>query len=385
MQRYKNKLKIENVAYALSNEAKRNSQFSIFHFQLKKRNFVSFFLYLCTMKPIIAGPCSAESEDQILKTAEFLATKTSVKTMRAGVWKPRTRPGGFEGYGEKALQWLQLAKKKHGLSIAVEVAMPEHIEHCLKYDVDTIWLGARTTGNPFSVQEISETLSGSGLSVMVKNPLIPDLALWLGAIERIEKVGITNVKAVHRGFGMNQNSQFRYPPMWEIPIEIKRRRPDIEVYCDPSHIAGKSELVSLIAQKAVDMEMDGLMIEVHPTPKTALTDHFQQLDFSEFENLVCQLVEKDATVQHNEIQQMRALIDDLDEELISILSKRMKIVGEMGEYKRANQMTILQMERWKTALKHRLECGRKNNLDDDFMLALWRAIHAEALRVQGIK
>jgi chorismate mutase len=335
------------------------------------------------MKPIIAGPCSAESEEQILKTAEFLVTKTSVKTMRAGIWKPRTRPGGFEGYGEQALQWLQSAKKKYGLSIAVEVAMPEHVEQCLKYDVDSVWLGARTTGNPFYVQEIAEALAGTALSAMVKNPLNPDWALWLGAIERIEKIGIANVKAIHRGFSINQNSQFRYPPMWEIPIEIKRRRPDIELYCDPSHIAGKADIVPIIAQKALDMDMDGLMIEVHPTPKHALTDTFQQLDFSEFEKLVCQLVEKDATTQSNELEQMRALIDDLDEELIAVLAKRMKIVGEIGEYKHANRMTILQMGRWKTAVESRLKFGKKNHLDDDFMLAFWRLIHAEALRIQN--
>jgi chorismate mutase len=337
------------------------------------------------MKPIIAGPCSAENEEQILKTAEFLATKTAVKTMRAGVWKPRTRPGGFEGCGEKALQWLQSAKHTFGLSIAVEVAMPEHIEQCLKYDVDTVWLGARTTGNPFSVQEIAESLVGSGLSVMVKNPLNPDLALWLGAIERIEKAGIANVKAIHRGFSVSQNSQFRNSPMWEIPIEIKRRCPDIELYCDPSHIAGKTDLVSLIAQKALDMEMDGLMIEIHPAPKLALTDQFQQLDFSEFENLISRLIEKDATGRHVKMEQMRALIDDLDEDLIAILAKRMKIVDEIGEYKRASHITILQMDRWRTALKNRLECGQKNNLNDEFMLALWRLIHAEALRIQDEK
>jgi chorismate mutase len=335
------------------------------------------------MKPIIAGPCSAESEEQILKIAEFLSTKTAVKTLRAGIWKPRTRPGGFEGHGEQALQWLQSAKKKYGLSIAVEVAMPEHVEQCLKYDVDSVWLGARTTGNPFYVQEIAEALAGTALSVMVKNPLNPDWALWLGAVERIEKVGTTNVKAIHRGFSMNQNSQFRYPPMWEIPIEIKRRRPNIELYCDPSHIAGKADLVPVIAQKALDMEMDGLMIEVHPTPKDALTDTFQQLDFSEFENLIGRLVEKDATLQSNELEQMRALIDDLDEELIAVLAKRMKIVGEIGEYKHAHRMTILQMGRWKTAIENRLKFGKKNHLDDDFMLALWRLIHTEALRIQN--
>ena len=335
------------------------------------------------MKPIIAGPCSAESEEQIFKTAEFLATKTSVKTMRAGVWKPRTRPGGFEGHGENALKWLQSAKKTYGLSIAVEVAMPEHVELCLKYDVDTIWLGARTTGNPFSVQEIAEALRNSPLSAMIKNPLNPDLQLWLGAIERIENAGIHSVKAIHRGFGTTQCSQFRYPPMWEIPIEIKRRRPDIELFCDPSHIAGKADLVALVAQKAFDMEMDGLMIEVHNSPKDALTDAFQQLDFFEFENLMCRLIEKDAKSQRNELEQMRALIDDLDEDLITALSKRMKIVEKMGEYKHANHMTILQMDRWKTALENRLDLGRKNYLNEEFMLAFWRLIHAEALRIQN--
>jgi chorismate mutase len=335
------------------------------------------------MKSIIAGPCSAESEEQILKTAEFLATKTSVKTMRAGIWKPRTRPGGFEGHGENALQWLQTAKKKHGLSIAVEVAMPEHVELCLKYDIDTVWIGARTTGNPFSVQEIAESLTGSDLSVLVKNPLTPDWALWLGAIERVEKSGITNVKAVHRGFSTNQNSQFRYPPMWEIPIEIKRYRPDIPILCDPSHIAGEKNLVSFIAQKALDMDMDGLMIEIHPDPKLALTDACQQLSFSEFENLTSHLIEKKSCGEFRELTQMRALIDDLDEDLIAILAKRMKIVNQMGEYKHDNNITILQMERWKNLLENRLEIGKKQNLDERFMLDFWRSIHTEALRIQN--
>jgi chorismate mutase len=337
------------------------------------------------MKPIIAGPCSAESEEQIEKTAEFLATKTSVKTMRAGVWKPRSRPGGFEGHGEKALQWLQAAKKTYNLSIAVEVATPEHVEHCLKYDIDTVWIGARTTGNPFSVQEISEALTGTALNVLVKNPLNPDWVLWLGAIERVEKSGITNVKAVHRGFSTNQNSQFRYPPMWEVPIEVKRQRPNVEMYCDPSHIAGNSSLVPLVAQKALDMEMDGLMIELHPEPKHAQTDAFQQLNFSEFERLLTHLIEKSTTCKHSELEQMRALIDDFDEELISVLSKRMKLVDEMGEYKHQNNITILQMERWKTALENRLIFSKTHNLDKDFMLDCWSLIHAEALRIQENK
>ena len=335
------------------------------------------------MKPIIAGPCSAETEEQIIEIAEFLATKTSVKTMRAGVWKPRSRPGGFEGHGVNALKWLQSAKKQYGLSVAVEVITPEHVELCLSHNVDTVWLGARTSGNPFYVQELSEALTGSNLSVLIKNPLNPDWALWLGAIERIEKAGVANVKAVHRGFSTNLGSQFRNPPMWEVPIEIKRRRPDLEMYCDPSHIAGNTNAVSLIAQKAIDMEMDGLMIEVHNNPKVALTDALQQLNFSEFECLLRDLVEKNATCQHNELEQMRALIDDFDEELIATLAKRMNIVDQMGKYKHENQMTILQMERWKFTLENRLDLARKNNLNEEFILSLWRLIHAEALRIQN--
>ena len=335
------------------------------------------------MNPIIAGPCSAESEEQVLKIAEFLATKTSVKTMRAGVWKPRSRPGKFEGHGVDALKWLQLARKSYGLSIAVEVIKPEHVELCLKHDIGVVWLGARTTGNPFYVQELAEALAGSELSVMVKNPLNPDWALWLGAIERIEKAGITNVKAVHRGFSTNASSQFRNPPMWEVPIEIKRRRPNLEVYCDPSHIAGEAKYVPLIAQKAIDMEMDGLMIEVHPDPKRAFTDALQQLNLSEFEHLLQHLIAKNTSNACTELEQMRALIDDLDEELITALAKRMKIVEDIGEYKNTNQMTILQMERWKSTLENRLDLARKNNLNEEFILGLWQLIHAEALRIQN--
>lgn len=334
------------------------------------------------MKPIIAGPCSVESEEQVLKIAEFLATKTAVKTMRAGVWKPRSRPGGFEGHGENALKWLKSAKETFGLSVAVEVVTPEHVELCLNYDIDTVWLGARTTGNPFLVQKIADALHGSGLSAMVKNPLNPDWALWLGAIERIEKCGITNVIAVHRGFGTSRHSQFRNSPMWEIPIEIKHRRPELPIYCDPSHIAGQTHLVFLVAQRALDMEMDGLMLEVHPNPKHALTDGFQQLNFSEFENLMSQLVEKDTLGRHSELEQLRAIIDDLDEELIVALAKRMKTVEKIGEYKRKHDVSLLQMERWKKLRENNLNLGRKHNLNEDFLLALLNSVHAEALRIQ---
>ncbi|MCL2412584.1 MAG: bifunctional 3-deoxy-7-phosphoheptulonate synthase/chorismate mutase type II [Bacteroidales bacterium] len=334
------------------------------------------------VKPIIAGPCSAESEEQILKTAEFLAIKTAVKTLRAGVWKPRSRPGEFEGHGEKALQWLQSAKEKFGLSIAVEVATSEHVELCLKYSIDTVWLGARTTGNPFLVQEIADTLKGSDMSVMVKNPLNPDWALWLGAIERLEKSEITNIIAVHRGFSTNQNSQFRNSPMWEIPIEIKCRRPDLKIYCDPSHIAGRADLVFSVAQRAFDMAMDGLMIELHPDPKHALTDTFQQLNFSEFEQLVSQLVEKETHGQHRELEQMRAIIDDLDEELIATLAKRLKMVEKIGDYKCKNNISVLQLDRWKNVLESCIIIGKKQNLNEDFLLKLWTTIHAEALRIQ---
>jgi len=331
---------------------------------------------------LIAGPCSAESEEQILKTAEFLATKTSVKTLRAGAWKLRTRPGGFEGHGEKALHWLQSAKEKFGLSTAVEVTTPEQVELCLRHSIDTVWIGARTTGNPLLVQKIADSLAGSNLSVMVKNPLNPDWALWLGAIERVEEAGITNVIAVHRGFGTIQHSEFRNSPMWEISTEIKHRRPDLPVYCDPSHIAGRADLVFSVAQRALDMAMDGLMLEIHPNPKLALTDAFQQLNFSEFENLVSQLIEKDAHGQHNELEQLRAIIDDLDEELIATLAKRMKIVEKIDGYKRKHNVSILQMERWKKLLENRLNLGRKHNLNEEFLLALWKVIHVESLKIQ---
>lgn len=334
------------------------------------------------MKPIIAGPCSAESEEQILETAKFLSANPFVSLIRAGVWKPRTRPGGFEGHAEKALQWLQTAKQQFGLSSIVEVAKPEHIESCLKYGIENVWIGARTTVNPFSVQEIAEALSGTSLAVMVKNPINPDLHLWLGAIERIEKAGISEIKAIHRGFGTYQKTQFRNPPMWEIPIEIKRLRPDLKIYGDPSHISGNAKLVPSVAQKALDMEMDGLIIEVHPNPENALTDAAQQLNFKEFESLCEQLVEKNTTCSHSELAQMRVLIDDLDEELISIIGKRMKIIQEMGDYKRANRITILQMDRWKQLLECRLESSKRQNINVDFVHAFWRLIHAEAIRIQ---
>jgi len=336
------------------------------------------------IKPIIAGPCSVESEEQVLKTAEFLATKTAVTTMRAGVWKPRSRPGGFEGHGEKALQWLKSAKDIYKLSIATEVATPEHVELCLKYGIDTVWIGARTTGNPFLVQKIADSLAGSNLTVMVKNPLIPDWALWLGAIERMETSGIANVIAVHRGFGTSRHSQFRNSPMWEIPNEIKIRRPELPMYCDPSHIAGRTDLVFLVAQRALDMAMDGLMIEIHPDAKHALTDGFQQLSFEEFEQLISQLTEENACDEHRPLKRMRAIIDDLDEEIISALAKRLKIVDEIGDYKRQNDMLALQPERWKKLLEKRLELGKRHDLNEDFLVGLWTAIHDESLRRQNV-
>lgn len=334
------------------------------------------------MKSIIAGPCSAESEAQILTIAHFLAQETPVRMLRAGVWKPRTRPGEFEGVGNIALQWLKKAKIATGLKIAVEIARAEHVESCLDAGIDCVWIGARTTVNPFSVQEIADALRGTSLPVMVKNPLNPDLGLWIGALERIEKAGITDIVAVHRGFSVYQQSPFRNPPMWPLPIELKRRCPDLKIYCDPSHICGKADLIPGIAQRCLDMEMDGLMLEVHPHPQNALTDKQQQLDFRAFKQLLDQLVEPESTNEHKPLDQYRMLIDEIDEDLLHLVSKRMEIVKTLGEYKREHKMSILQMDRWKSLLENRLKMSRSLGLEDEFIVELLRIIQAEAIRLQ---
>lgn len=338
------------------------------------------------IKPlIISGPCSAETEEQVLSTAKALTKIPNVKIFRAGIWKPRTRPDSFEGVGSKGLLWLKKVKQQTGLLTAVEVATTKHIDQCLKNNVDILWLGARTVVNPFSVQEISQALKGVDIPVMIKNPVNPDIKLWIGAIERINHSGIKKIIAIHRGFYSYEKTQYRNSPMWEIPIELKRIFPEIPVICDPSHICGNKELLLSVSQKALDLEMDGLMIESHINPDKALTDANQQLTPDKLNELLSKLVirdKKSSYTKSNILDNLREEIFKTDIELINIISKRLEIVKEVGEYKQKNNITILQLNHWHNVIKSRLEIGEQKNLDKDFLLKLLQIIHKESIRKQ---
>ncbi len=335
---------------------------------------------------VMAGPCSAESREQIINTALELVKDPRVNIFRAGVWKPRTRPGTFEGIGTDALQWMAEAKSLTGLLTAVEVGTPKHVEKALKHNMDIVWIGARTTVNPFVVREIAEALQGTGIAVMIKNPVNPDPQLWMGAIERIYQAGIRRLAAIHRGFYFFKKSPWRNAPMWEIPIELKRICPRIPIITDPSHISGKAELIFGIAQKALDLEMDGLMIEVHPNPSKALTDSAQQISPTTLFEILNKLKIRsrlpsnfDDTLEH-----LRLEIDKLDHELLEILARRMNIIDEIGLYKKEKGITILQLKRWRQMLGDRLESGTHLGLNEDFLTQILQLVHEESIRRQQL-
>ncbi|MFZ4740670.1 MAG: chorismate mutase [Bacteroidales bacterium] len=335
---------------------------------------------------IIAGPCSAESREQLLQTATELAKLSIVKIFRAGIWKPRTRPDGFEGIGKIGLEWLKEVKETTGLNTTVEVATPNHIEECLNYGVDVLWIGARTVGNPFSMQELAEALRGVDIPVMVKNPLNPDLKLWLGAIERINQVGINKIAAIHRGFYTYNSKPYRNAPLWEIPIELKRILPHLPMISDPSHITGNRNLLSSIAQKALDLEMQGLMIEVHCNPEKALTDSKQQITPIRFNELISNLIfrkEKGCIEFENELHHLRSMIDEADDELIHILAKRMDLVTQIGEFKKKNEITILQLKRWNDIICMRLSRSKELGLNKEFVKKLLEILHEESIQIQN--
>ena len=334
---------------------------------------------------VISGPCSAESREQVMATAMEVAKIPQVKVLRAGLWKPRTRPGEFEGVGEEGLKWLVDAKRVTGLMTTVEVAEPAHVELALKHGVDILWLGARTVVNPFSVQAIAEALKGTHVPVMVKNPVSPDIKLWIGAIERVSSAGITKIVAIHRGFHYFNKSPFRNAPMWEIPIELKRTIPNIPIIVDPSHICGRRNLLQEVSQKAFDLEMDGLMIESHINPSVAKTDAAQQVTPVELKNLIDSLVirSRDGNPEfQSKLEELRTEIDKLDGELLDILSKRMEIIKEIGDYKIENDITILQMKRWAGIIEDRLSIGTSLGLDKEFLLNLLKLIHTESIKKQ---
>ncbi len=337
---------------------------------------------------IIAGPCSAESEEQVLSTCKAIAESGKVQMLRAGIWKPRTRPNSFEGIGEEGIDWVLKAKEATGLPICTEVATPEHVKICLDKGVDVLWIGARTTVNPFAVQAIADALKGTDIPVMVKNPINPDLQLWRGAIERLYNAGITKIAAIHRGFSSFAQTPFRNEPKWELAIELKTIIHDIDIICDPSHIAGNTELIPYVAQKALDLAMDGLMIETHITPSVALSDAQQQLTPIDLKNLLSQLRYRSSSVQDaefvNKLEELRKEIDSMDDELLHTLSARMKVAEQIGMYKRDNEVTVFQVNRWEEILQKRLGMSKALGLSEEFIKDLLDLIHKESIRKQRV-
>jgi len=335
---------------------------------------------------IIAGPCSAESREQVLDTAKALAGTGKVQLFRAGIWKPRTRPNTFEGVGVDGLKWLAEVKETTGLRTITEVANAAHVEACLEHGIDALWIGARTTPNPFSVQEIADALKGVDIPVLVKNPINPDIQLWVGALERISRAGVKRLAAIHRGFSWFDRTPFRNSPMWEFPIKLRQMFPDLDIVCDPSHIAGERSLISYVAQKAMDLNMSGLMIESHIDPANALSDAEQQLAPKDLQDLLEGLVirEPDAgdMAFRSTLEELRSIIDELDDEIIQKLSARFSIAEKIGEYKRDNNVTILQIERWEQIMRKQLELGDKMDLAEEFINDLMNAIHKESIRRQ---
>lgn len=335
---------------------------------------------------LIAGPCSAETEDQLVATAHLLANTGRVTALRAGIWKPRTRPGEFEGIGSIGLEWLKRAKAETGLPTAVEVANAKHVEEALKAGVDILWVGARSTVNPFTVQDIADALKGVDVPVMVKNPVNPDLSLWIGALERINNAGITKLAAIHRGFSSYEKSAFRNEPMWDIAIHLKTLAPHLPLICDPSHISGNRELIGYVSQKALDLDMQGLMIESHIDPSVAWTDAKQQVTPSALIDIIDRLTlrkpeTRDAEV-NDKLSELRNNIDKIDDLIIQKMAERMNIAEQIGTYKRDNNITILQVNRWDEILNKRVNYGKALKLHADFTEKLLELIHAESIRKQ---
>ena len=330
---------------------------------------------------VIAGPCSAETEEQVMTTATQLAAK-GCHIFRAGVWKPRTKPGGFEGNGEKALPWLKRAKEKTGMLITTEVATPEHVELALKYGIDLLWIGARTTANPFAMQALADSLRGTDIPVLVKNPVNPDLELWIGAMERINQAGLKRIAAIHRGFSSFDKKLYRNLPMWQIPIELHRRIPDLPIICAPSHIGGRRELIAPLCQQAMDLGMDGLIIESHCDPEKAWSDAKQQITPDMLDNILSLLVIRDKSVTTEVINEMRKQIDELDNTIMEVLAKRMRICRDIGQYKKEHNMTVLQASRYNEILDKRGAQGALFGMSPEFVKEIFEAIHEESVRQQ---
>lgn len=335
-------------------------------------------------KFLIAGPCSVESEEQILRTAMQLSVH-EVTMIRGGTWKPRTRPGSFEGVGVRGLKWLRQAGNAAGLPVATEAAKPIHVEECLKAGIDALWIGARTATSPFAVQEVADALRGVDIPVMIKNPMSPDIELWIGAIERINKAGITKIMAVHRGFPTYRENLYRNQPVWRIPIELRRRLPHLPLICDPSHICGTRSYIPAVAQQAIDFLFDGLMIEVHCAPRTALSDPRQQMTPAQYGRLVSKLqyTSSSPTRLPETIRSLRKEIDAIDGDMITLLAKRMACVRRIGAWKRNQDISLFQPQRWEHILQDRIRAGVRRHLSESFVQNLFEHIHEEALNIQG--
>ena len=337
---------------------------------------------LGTQRPmVIAGPCSAETEEQTLTTARQLA-QNGIKIFRAGIWKPRTKPGGFEGIGVEGLQWLRRVKNETGMYVATEVATAKHVYEALKYGIDVLWIGARTTANPFAVQEIADALRGVDIPILIKNPVNPDIELWIGAIERIYNAGLHQLAAVHRGFSSYDKKVYRNQPQWHIPIELHRRLPDLPLFCDPSHIGGKRELIAPLSQQAMDLQFDGLIIESHCAPDNAWSDKAQQLSPEVLDVILRKLVLREMKQTTEDLVDLRREIDSIDNELLELLAKRMRISSEIGTYKKEHGIAVLQTGRYNEILEKRIASGERLGMSREFMRTFLEAIHEESVRVQ---
>lgn len=335
---------------------------------------------------IIAGPCSAETEEQLRETARAIKDQ-GIKIIRAGVWKPRTRPNSFEGIGTEALKWISDIKKDLGVQFATEVATPEHVEAALEHNIDIIWIGARSTVSPFIVQEIADALKGVDIPVLVKNPINPELALWIGALERINKAGIKKLGAIHRGFSSYQQSRFRNVPQWQIPIELKRQYPQMPMIGDPSHIAGKRDMVPEICQTALDLNYEGLIIETHRDPDNAWSDAKQQITPEKLGELVRNLQTRKSSSDNvdylSHLQELRAQIDHADREMIEAIANRMSLVGQIGAYKKDNNVAAFQLDRWNEVFKTRTEWAKKLNVSEKLITEMFNLLHVESIKKQA--
>jgi chorismate mutase len=335
---------------------------------------------------LISGPCSAETEEQVMETARQIAKIDQISVFRAGIWKPRTRPNAFEGVGVDGLKWLRRVKEETGLLVGTEVANEKHVYEALKYGVDMLWIGARTSVNPFTVQEISDALNGVDVMVLVKNPINPDIELWIGAIERIARAGITRLGAIHRGFSSYEKTMYRNQPNWQLPIELRRRIPEIPIICDPSHIGGARQYLFEISQKAMDLNFDGLMIESHIDPANALSDAAQQLTPNDLKELLSRLIMRNPSPSDPKLLdvlgELRQQIDVYDDHLLDLMEKRMKVAETIGRYKKENNITILQSLRWDEIIKKAIAKGKEKGLSAELIDSMFKAIHQESINHQ---